>query len=67
MTDIEMDAIRYRWLRDTNNLPFRGADEPAETGTIDMIAMADGPFSYTFLKPCEMDGAIDAAMKRWPL
>ena len=67
MTDTEMDAMRYRWLRDTNNLNFRGAEEFAETGTIDMIAKAVGPFGYAFLEPCEMDDAIDAAMKRWPL
>jgi hypothetical protein len=63
------DAMRYRWLRDTNSADFRGwwnFGENVCAGMIDCIMMYDSEDSSTGLSPEEMDNAIDVAMKRWP-
>ena len=68
MTDMEMDAMRYRWLRETQNAEFR--DFMRVQGAIDTIMICDEAGdngSASGLAPHELDGAIDAAMKRWPL
>ena len=66
MTDIEKDAARYRWLRDTNNADYRNYVENGEIGMIDGIFVCDGPHCATALDADQMDDAIDSAMKRWP-
>lgn len=67
MRDIEKDAARYRWLKNTNGMEFR--DSMGEAGAIDTIMRCDvgGEWGLaTSLDPCEMDAAIDEAMERWP-
>lgn len=68
MTDMEMDAMRYRWLRETQNAEFR--DLMVAQGAIDSIMVCDeaGDHGSAFsVAAHELDDAIDAAMKRWPL
>ncbi|AGN30410.1 hypothetical protein SXAG_00129 [Synechococcus phage S-CBS4] len=68
MNDIEMDAMRYRWLRETQNAEFR--DLMVVQGAIDTITVCDeaGDYGSAYsLAPHELDDAIDAAMERWPL
>lgn len=68
MTDMEMDAMRYRWLRETQNAEFR--DFMLVQGAIDTIMVCDEAGdngSASGIEPHELDDAIDAAMKRWPL
>ena len=68
MTDMEMDAMRYRWLRETQNAEFR--DLMVAQGAIDSIMVCDeaGDHGSAFsVSAHELDDAIDAAMKRWPL
>lgn len=68
MTDTEMDAMRYRWLRDTNLMPFRNpAENDGLSGAIDAIFICDeaGPYgSMTALAPDEFDAAIDAVIAK---
>jgi hypothetical protein len=67
MSDLERDAMRYRWLRETNLEFFRQpAGETSEPGMIDCtMIVVDDIFSQA-VDPCEMDDAIDAAMEKWP-
>ena len=66
MTDIEKDAMRYRWLRDTNLMPFRNPlAEGGEIGAIDALFICEqaGPYgSVSALAPDDFDAAIDAEM-----
>lgn len=68
MTEIEKDAMRYRWLRDTNLMPFRNpAENDGLVGAIDAIFICDeaGPYgSMTALAPDEFDAAIDVEMAK---
>lgn len=68
MNDIERDAARYRWLRETNCKPFRDEME-GPLGAVGplMINIRQADESgagaeATSLAPDEMDAAIDAAM-----
>ena len=68
MTDTEMDAMRYRWLRDTNLMPFRNpAENGGLIGAIDAIFICDeaGPYgSMTALAPDKFDAAIDVEIAK---
>ena len=65
--DIEKDAARYRWLRDTNYELFRlGCDEGAEAGMIDIIMVSMGDGHAVGPAPKDIDDIIDAAMRKWP-
>lgn len=68
MNDIEKDAIRYRWLRDTNLMPFRDPlGDEGESGAIDMIFICDegGPCGeMTAMAPEDFDAAIDKEMTK---
>ena len=72
---IYKDAMRYRWLRDTNAAPFRmwGDDEcrNVEVGMIDALWVCNGVESNDCTSsfspdPMDIDAYIDAAMERWP-
>ena len=59
--DVERDAMRYRWLRDTQNTPVRGqGDEPA--GTICNLFVSKGGGCAEAPSGDELDLAIDVAM-----
>lgn len=70
MSDLEQDAMRYRWLRDSNYELFRsGVGEGAEPGMIDalMVCIIGGDEGVAQCPdPKEVDAVIDAAMRRWP-
>lgn len=70
MSDLEKDAARYRWLRDSNYELFRDElGEDAEPGMIAplMICKEGGEYgSAIVIDRHEADVAIDAAMERWP-
>jgi hypothetical protein len=70
MADLEKDAKRYRWLRDSNHELFRDEiGELSEKGMISPIMMCQEGGEYgsaILLDPHEVDKAIDEAMKRWP-
>lgn len=62
MTDQELDARRYRWLRDTQNTALRGDCENEPVGTVGniFVCVGDGIAESPFAD--ELDSAIDAAM-----
>lgn len=70
MTDLEKDAARYRWLRDSNLELFRDEiGEFSEPGMISpiMICRDGGEYGTAVcLDPHQVDKAVDEAMKRWP-
>lgn len=70
MSNLEKDAARYRWLRDSNYELFReDIGEESEPGMIGAITMCEegGEFGVAVvLDRHEIDTAIDAAMKKWP-
>lgn len=69
MSNLERDAARYRWLRDSNYELFRDElGEDAEEGMISpiMICIEGGEYgSAKVVDPHEVDAVIDAAMERW--
>lgn len=66
MNNIEQDAARYRWLRETQNKDFRWSEEWDDKGVIDNIMISNGDGTGESPAPDELDAYIDAAMQRWP-
>lgn len=60
---IYKDALRYRWIRDTQAKPSRDLEED---GAVDSLFIWNGDGSATALTDHEFDEAIDSAMERWP-
>lgn len=66
MNDIEKDAARYRWLRDTQNMDFRWDDEWETVGLIESIMVCHGDGTGAAPSSKELDALIDAAMEKNP-
>jgi hypothetical protein len=63
--DLTADAMRYRWLRETNNTRCEvDVDGVPRAGDIDMIMVWDGICSATALNGDDLDKAIDAAIAK---
>lgn len=58
------DAMRYRWLRDTQNKSCRDQWLP---GSIDSLMVSDGDFCATAPNGSDFDRAIDRAMEKYAL
>ena len=63
-SDTEQDAMRYRWLRSTQNQRMRDNEE---AGCIQSIMVALDEFSAEAPSPDELDRCVDQEMARWPL
>ena len=67
MSDLERDASRYRWMRETNLEFFRQPpSETAEPGMIDCTMVVVNELFSQAVSPLEMDEAVDVAMEKWP-
>ena len=66
MNDIEKDAARYRWLRDTQNMDFRWDDEWETVGLIENIMVCEGYGTGSSPSPEELDALVEAAMEKNP-
>ena len=62
MSDLERDALRYRWLRDTQNTALRGDCDNEPVGTVGNIFVCVGEGIAESPLSDELDSAIDAAM-----
>ena len=62
--DLVQDAMRYRWLRNTQNQRMRDNEE---AGCIQSIMVAIGEFSAEAPNPDELDRYVDQEMAKWPL
>lgn len=60
--DLERDAMRYRWLRDTQNKPMRGGEDDDPAGTISNLFVSQGDGEAISPDSDELDAAVDAAM-----
>ncbi|WP_296223188.1 hypothetical protein [Ralstonia sp. UBA689] len=60
--DTERDAMRYRWLRDTQNKPVRGGEDHEPAGTISNLFVSEGDGVAISPDSDELDAAVDAAM-----
>lgn len=58
------DAMRYRYLRDTNATRFDGDLDSAPAGIVDTIFITEGYGCSSGADPDELDAAIDAAIAK---
>ena len=66
---MKQDALRYRWLRDTQGASFRDplneeSDDSGE-GSIDCIFVGSGYGTASALDGNELDEAIDLAIEKY--
>lgn len=61
---MQQDAMRYRWLRSTQNHDLR---ETQTAGCIDLLFVHRGDYSATSPSPEELDFHIDRAMSKYRL
>jgi len=62
--DIKQDAMRYRWLRNTQNQRMR---DNQEAGCIESIMVAIDESSAAAPNCDELDRCVDLEMAKWPL
>jgi len=62
--DVIQDAMRYRWLRNTQNQRMRDNEE---AGCIQSIMVCIDEFSAEAPNPDELDRCVDQEMAKWPL
>lgn len=68
--DLLHDALRYRWIRDTNNKRSLHAPDDEDgfvAGHVEVLMVAEDYYVATGLIGKEFDDAIDNAMKHQPL
>ena len=63
-SDTEQDAMRYRWLRNTQNQRMRDNED---AGCIQSIMVAIDEFSAEAPSREELDRCVDREMAKWPL
>jgi hypothetical protein len=63
-SDLVQDAMRYRWLRSTQNQRMRSNQED---GCIENIFVCDGEVGASSPNPDELDRCVDREMAKWLL
>ncbi len=64
LEELKKDAMRYRWLRSTQNQELRWTET---SGCIDSIMVCDGNHCSTAPDGNELDYYVDAQMEKYPL
>ena len=64
LKELKQDAMRYRWLRSTQNQELRWTET---RGCIDSIMVSEGNDCASAPDPHELDYYVDVQMEKYPL